>query len=80
MNCKTFIRKGELSKDDQVVKFFNYTDINALNAAKVVLNKVGDCGYWKLRTMDVWEYVHVKELNDEDLKEAVDGIHNTHTR
>lgn len=73
MNCKTFIRKGELPDKDQVVKFYNYADIDALNAAKVVLNKVGDSGYWKRRTMDVWEYVHVKELNDEDLKEQLNA-------
>ena len=73
MNCKTFIRKGELPEKDQVVKFYNYADIDALNAAKVVLNKVGDSGYWKRRAMDVWEYVHVKELNDEDLKEQLNA-------
>ena len=58
-------------KNGKAVQFLGYSDIDASNAAKVVMGEIGDVGYFKPRLgADEWIYdwVYVKETTDEDLQ------------
>ena len=61
-------------KNGKAVQFLGYSDIDASNAAKVVMGEIGDVGYFKPRLgTDEWIYdwTYVKEITDADLKEAL---------
>ena len=61
-------------KNGKAVQFLGYSDIDASNAAKVVMGEVGDVGYFKPRLgTDEWIYdwIYKKEITDEDLMEAL---------
>jgi len=61
-------------KNGKAVMFLGYSDIDASNAAKVVMGEVGDVGYFKPRLgTDEWIYdwQYVKEITDEDLQKAL---------
>ena len=61
-------------KNGKAVQFLGYSDIDASNAAKVVMGEIGDVGYFKPRLgTDEWIYdwVYVKETTDEDLREVL---------
>ena len=61
-------------KNGKAVQFLGYSDIDASNAAKVVMGEIGDVGYFKPRLgTDEWIYdwVYVKETTDEDLKKVI---------
>ena len=61
-------------KNGKAVQFLGYSDIDASNAAKVVMGEIGDVGYFKPRLgTDEWIYdwVYVKEITDEDLQKAL---------
>ena len=54
--------------------FLGYSDMDAANAAKVVMGEVGSVGYFKPRLgtdEDIYDWQYVKEVTDEDLKEAL---------
>jgi len=61
-------------KNGKAVQFLGYSDIDASNAAKVVMGEIGDVGYFKPRLgTDEWIYdwIYVKETTDEDLQRAL---------
>ncbi len=61
-------------KNGKALQFLGYSDIDASNAAKVVMGEVGDVGYFKPRLgTDEWIYdwIYKKEITDEDLMEAL---------
>jgi len=61
-------------KNGKAVQFLGYSDIDASNAAKVVMGEIGDVGYFKPRLgTDEWIYdwQYVKEITDEDLWRAL---------
>jgi len=61
-------------KNGKAVQFLGYSDIDASNAAKVVMGEVGDVGYFKPRLgTDEWIYdwIHKKEITDEDLRRVI---------
>jgi hypothetical protein len=61
-------------KNGKAVQFLGYSDIDASNAAKVVMGEVGDVGYFKPRLgTDEWIYdwIYKKEITDEALEEAL---------
>jgi|TARA_B100000902_G_scaffold281525_1_gene267452 hypothetical protein len=61
-------------KNGKAVQFLGYSDIDASNAAKVVMGEVGDVGYFKPRLgTDEWIYdwIYKKEITDEDLMKAL---------
>ena len=62
-------------KNGKAVQFLGYSDIDASNAAKVVMGEIGDVGYFKPRLgtdEDIYDWVYVKEITDEDLRRALD--------
>ena len=68
MQVKTYHKNGK------AVMFLGYSDIDASNAAKVVMVEVGSVGYFKPRLgtdEDIYDWQYVKEITDEDLKEAL---------
>ena len=68
MKVKTYHKNGK------AVMFLGYSDIDASNAAKVVMGEVGSVGYFKPRLAtdeDIYDWQYVKEITDEDLKEAL---------
>jgi len=61
-------------KNGKAVQFLGYSDIDASNAAKVVMGEIGDVGYFKPRLgTDEWIYdwIYKKEITDEDLMKAL---------
>ena len=61
-------------KNGKAVMFLGYSDIDASNAAKVVMGEVGSVGYFKPRLgtdEDIYDWQYVKEITEEDLKEAL---------
>ena len=61
-------------KNGKAVMFLGYSDIDASNAAKVVMGEVGSVGYFKPRLgtdEDIYDWQYVKEVTEEDLKEAL---------
>ena len=61
-------------KNGKAVQFLGYSDIDASNAAKVVMGETGDVGYFKPRLgTDEWIYdwIYKKEITDEDLMKAL---------
>ena len=68
MQVKTYHKNGK------AVMFLGYSDIDASNAAKVVMGEMGDVGYFKPRLgtdEDIYDWQYVKEITDEDLKKAL---------
>ena len=68
MKVKTYHKNGK------AVMFLGYSDIDASNAAKVGMGEVGSVGYFKPRLgtdEDIYDWQYVKEITDEDLKEAL---------
>ena len=68
MQVKTYHKNGK------AVMFLGYSDIDASNAAKVVMGEIGDVGYFKPRLgTDEWIYdwIYVKETTDEDLQRVL---------
>ena len=68
MQVKTYHKNGK------AVMFLGYSDIDASNAAKVVMGEIGDVGYFKPRLgTDEWIYdwTYVKETTDEDLQRVL---------
>ena len=68
MQVRTYHKKGK------AVQFLGYSDIDASNAAKVVMGEVGDVGYFKPRlgtTESIYDWIYVKEITDEDLMEEL---------
>ena len=68
MKVKTYHKNGK------AVMFLGYSDIDASNAAKVVMGEVGSVGYFKPRLgtdEDIYDWQYVKEITDEDLKKAL---------
>jgi len=61
-------------KNGKAVQFLGYSDIDASNAAKVVMGEIGDVGYFKPRLgTDEWIYdwIYKKEITDEDLRRVI---------
>ena len=61
-------------KNGKAVMFLGYSDIDASNAAKVVMGEVGSVGYFKPRLgtdEDIYDWQYVKEITEEDLQEAL---------
>ena len=61
-------------KNGKAVQFLGYSDIDASNAAKVVMGEVGDVGYFKPRLgTDEWIYdwIYKKEITDADLRKVL---------
>ena len=61
-------------KNGKAVQFLGYSDIDASNAAKVVMGEVGEVGYFKPRLgTDEWIYdwIYKKEITDEDLRKVI---------
>ena len=68
MKVKTYHKNGK------AVMFLGYSDIDAANAAKVVMAEMNDVGYFKPRLGTdecIYDWIYVKEITDEDLKEAL---------
>ena len=68
MQVRTYHKKGK------AVQFLGYSDIDASNAAKVVMGETGDVGYFKPRLgTDEWIYdwIYKKEITDEDLQRVL---------
>jgi len=61
-------------KNGKAVQFLGYSDIDASNAAKVVMGETGDVGYFKPRLgTDEWIYdwIYKEEITDEDLRRVL---------
>jgi len=61
-------------KNGKAVQFLGYSDIDASNAAKVVMGEVGDVGYFKPRLgtpESIYDWTYVKEITDEDLRRVL---------
>ena len=61
-------------KNGKAVQFLGYSDIDASNAAKVVMGEIGDVGYFKPRLgTDEWIYdwIYKEEITDADLMEKL---------
>jgi len=61
-------------KNGKAVQFLGYSDIDASNAAKVVMGETGDVGYFKPRlgtTESIYDWTYVKETTDADLMEVL---------
>ena len=61
-------------KNGKAVQFLGYSDVDASNAARVVMGETGDVGYFKPRlgtTEWIYDWIYVKEITDEDLMEAL---------
>ena len=61
-------------KNGKAVQFLGYSDIDASNAAKVVMGEVGDVGYFKPRlgtTESIYDWTYVKETTDADLRRVI---------
>jgi len=61
-------------KNGKAVQFLGYSDIDASNAAKVVMGEVGDVGYFKPRLgTDEWIYdwIYKEEITDADLQRVL---------
>ena len=61
-------------KNGKAVMFLGYSDIDASNAAKVVMGETGDVGYFKPRLgTDEWIYdwIYKEEITDADLMKAL---------
>jgi len=61
-------------KNGKAVQFLGYSDIDASNAAKVVMGEVGDVGYFKPRLgtpESIYDWTYVKEITDEDLQRVL---------
>ena len=61
-------------KNGKAVQFLGYSDIDASNAAKVVMGEIGDVGYFKPRLgTDEWIYdwIYKKEITDADLRRVL---------
>ncbi len=68
MKVKTYHKNGK------AVMFLGYSDMDAANAAKVVMGEVGSVGYFKPRLgtdEDIYDWQYVKEITDEDLQRAL---------
>ena len=68
MQVKTYHKNGK------AVQFLGYSDIDASNAAKVVMGEIGDVGYFKPRLgtdESIYDWTYVKETTDEDLQKAL---------
>ena len=68
MQVKTYHKNGK------AVQFLGYSDIDASNAAKVVMGEVGDVGYFKPRlgtTESIYDWTYVKETTDADLRRVI---------
>jgi len=62
-------------KNGKAVQFLGYSDIDASNAAKVVMGERGDVGYFKPRLGTgewIYDWIYVKETTDEDLQRVLD--------
>ena len=61
-------------KNGKALQFLGYSDIDASNAAKVVMGEVGDVGYFKPRLgTDEWIYdwIYKEEITDADLRRVL---------
>ena len=61
-------------KNGKAVQFLGYSDIDASNAAKVVMGEVGDVGYFKPRLGTnewIYDWIYKKEITDEDLRRVI---------
>jgi len=62
-------------KNGKAVMFLGYNDMDAANAARLLMGEIGDrSGYFKPRLgtdEDIYDWQYVKEITDEDLKEAL---------
>ena len=61
-------------KNGKAVQFLGYSDIDASNAAKVVMGEVGDVGYFKPRlgtTESIYDWIYKEEITDADLMEVL---------
>ena len=61
-------------KNGKALQFLGFSDIDASNAAKVVMGETGDVGYFKPRLgTDEWIYdwIYKEEITDADLQEAL---------
>lgn len=62
-------------KNGKAVQFLGYNDIDAANAARLLMAEIGDrSGYFKPRLGTdecIYDWIYVKEITDEDLKEAL---------
>ena len=61
-------------KNGKAVQFLGYSDIDASNAAKVVMGEVGDVGYFKPRlgtTESIYDWTYKEEITDEDLRRVL---------
>jgi len=61
-------------KNGKALQFLGYSDIDASNAAKVVMGETGDVGYFKPRLgTDEWIYdwIYKEEITDEDLRRVL---------
>lgn len=61
-------------KNGKAVQFLGYSDIDASNAAKVVMGEIGDVGYFKPRLGTdeyIYDWTYVKETTDEDLQRVL---------
>ena len=68
MKVRTYHKKGK------ALQFLGFSDIDASNAAKVVMGEVGDVGYFKPRMgtdKHIYDWTYVKETTDEDLQKAL---------
>ena len=68
MQVKTYHKNGK------AVQFLGYSDIDASNAAKVVMGEVGDVGYFKPRlgtTESIYDWIYKKEITDADLRKVL---------
>jgi len=68
MQARTYHKNGK------AVQFLGYSDIDASNAAKVVMGEVGDVGYFKPRLgtpESIYDWTYVKEITDEDLRRVI---------
>ena len=61
-------------KNGKAVQFLGYSDIDASNAAKVVMGEIGDVGYFKPRlgtTESIYDWTYKEEITDEDLRRVL---------
>lgn len=60
-------------KNGKAIMFLGYSDIDASNAAKIVMGETGDVGYFKPRletNEKIYDWKYVVEVTDDDLRNS----------
>ena len=72
MQARTYHKSGK------AIQFLGYSEVDAANAAKLLLAEVGDrSGYFKPRLGTdeaIYDWQYVKEITEDDLRRALSDV------